>query len=57
MSYTLQLVGGTVLLNPLLNENKSNGNHMTKIIAVNKVPPNPYLIIAFLLVPLGVGYF
>jgi hypothetical protein len=53
----LQLVGGTVLLNPLLNENKSNGNHIIKMIAVSNVPPNPYLMIALRLVPLGVGYF
>jgi hypothetical protein len=55
--FTLQLVGGTALLNPLLNENKSKGNHIINMIAVSSVPPKPYLMKALRLVPLGVGYF
>ena len=50
-------LGGTVRLNPSLNENKSNGNHIIKIIAMSSSPPKPYFINKSRFAPTGVGYF
>lgn len=54
---TVHSIGGLGLNTVFAKENMTNGNHIMKIIATSSTPPNPYLIRALFLNPLGVGYF